>query len=1271
MAYFNYRNLDPTEFEALALDVMQRRLGCKLYRYAQGTDGGIDLCNNIKKKDIVVQCKRYQQGSFKDLYGLLKREEKPKIESLNPRPKEYYVFTSLELNPQQKEKILILFQGYMEDESYIVDGIAINDFFRDKKNHDLIKRNIKLFLSFPENYEYNTAELFWLEENKLYDRLTSIFANERKDNPSIRMMDPDPNLFPKGLPEIKSDNRLAVVDKESPRSIKDMILDSWKHRDKRHILLVGEGGIGKTVAMLTLPEEEWFRQYRIPVIYVPLQRLDKREGKLDNYLKDKLGAVDYNRIIELANQRIESHPRLLLLLDGFNEIPDKFKVTTERFIRDWMEKPGVQIITTSRLGFSLENRFFKYQLQTLPIETVESFLLSAGIEKEQLPNKNDLIWKVINVPLMLALYTRFDMVKEAADRSHVAFLLDWKKADNAAHIIWNYLQTELYRYIDKAGMSYSPMQYVTAILLVAPYVCCQMSRKIKFYIDQEEMQDIIREALSFFGGRQNIVSQQFQNLRKKYDRYSEEDLFGIKMSSVYSRILVENIAVFQEQEIYDEKGNLMFTYSLMHQNFRDALAALFISLSLPKASDSSEKTLLLDYADHYVKNYIAEFLSDKELIGIWDKHREEEPWNGHITWILMDIIGRQKNYDYRTLDFSGLDLSQINLHGLISKRLDICPLPSDSKLFSNTKITFGSLSPERYSGKLNSLAFKPDGKYLASGSGDNIVRIWDLSIDKCHELEGHSDSVNSVAYSPDGRFLASGSKDHTVRIWDLIDKDLTKAKCYELKGHSDSVTSVAYSPDGKYLASGSDDRTVLIWDWKEKKCHISKKHTYSIGGVLFSPDGYHLAGVAGDNTILIWNLNRREKPQIINSRVDGISGAAYSPDGRYLSCSMRGGSVWIYDVDDHEHLVLNVYIDKIESIVYSPDGRQIACGYKNGAMVIWDVESKEIRLLQERYILMLNHSTISPDGKYLACGAEDRSVRVWNLENNKCLVLIGHRGPIKCISYSPDGSLLASSSADETIRIWKLGNGEYQTLKGYREGRIVFSPDGMQLTCGSDDCDVRTWDLKTGLNETIVDSIYQIRSVAYSPNGTQLALGSIEGNVQLFGLCKDEVAQYLMDLDMHSKSIECLEYNTNGGYLASGSQDNTVCVWNLEYGNYQALEGQSGCKFVSFSPDGEHLASVDEFNIVRVWEIKNNKEKLLKKWIFDEDVSITYCVDGKLLASSTKGNIIRVWNINLDHRRMTNAYLVIPNVNLCGANFKRAIMDDKDRESFKMAGANT
>ena len=154
MAYFNYRNLDPTDFEALAKDVMERVLGCKLYRYGDGSDGGIDLSDDSKKHKIVVQCKRYHQGAFSNLLGVLKREEKPKLERMDPRPEKYYLFTSIDLLPEQKVKILNLFNEFMkDDESFIVDGIAINEFFKDKKNHDLIERNRKLFDSYPENYD--------------------------------------------------------------------------------------------------------------------------------------------------------------------------------------------------------------------------------------------------------------------------------------------------------------------------------------------------------------------------------------------------------------------------------------------------------------------------------------------------------------------------------------------------------------------------------------------------------------------------------------------------------------------------------------------------------------------------------------------------------------------------------------------------------------------------------------------------------------------------------------------------------------------------------------------------------------------------------------------------------------------------------------------------------------------------------------------------------------------------------------------------------------
>src|SRR5262252_1112540 len=97
----------------------------------------------------------------------------------------------------------------------------------------------------------------------------------------------------------------------------------------------------------------------------------------------------------------------------------------------------------------------------------------------------------------------------------------------------------------------------------------------------------------------------------------------------------------------------------------------------------------------------------------------------------------------------------------------------------------------------NSVAFSPDGLWLASGSSDSAVKLWEASSGKLvRSLNGHQAAVNSVDFSPDGRWLASGSDDNTVKLWEASSGKLVRS----LEGDQDSISSVAFSPDGRWLA---------------------------------------------------------------------------------------------------------------------------------------------------------------------------------------------------------------------------------------------------------------------------------------------------------------------------------------------------------------------------------------------------------------------------------------------------------------------------------------
>jgi WD40 repeat protein len=108
------------------------------------------------------------------------------------------------------------------------------------------------------------------------------------------------------------------------------------------------------------------------------------------------------------------------------------------------------------------------------------------------------------------------------------------------------------------------------------------------------------------------------------------------------------------------------------------------------------------------------------------------------------------------------------------------------------------------------LAFHPDGRQLATTSGDGLLTLWDIDAGKqIHTL--HTSAIICVAYSPDGRRLASGGGDNTVQIWD----SQTGEQLATLRGHIGAVWTLAYSRDGKMLATASGNKfrgEIQLWD---------------------------------------------------------------------------------------------------------------------------------------------------------------------------------------------------------------------------------------------------------------------------------------------------------------------------------------------------------------------------------------------------------------------------------------------------------------------------
>ncbi len=542
--------------------------------------------------------------------------------------------------------------------------------------------------------------------------------------------------------------------------------------------------------------------------------------------------------------------------------------------------------------------------------------------------------------------------------------------------------------------------------------------------------------------------------------------------------------------------------------------------------------------------------------------------------------------------------------------------------------------------QVKSVRFSPDGKILASGSLDNTIKLWNLETGKeIHTLQRHDSQVNSVSFSPDGKTLASGSSDKTIKLWNL---DTGKEIC-ALQGHDDWVESVSFSPDGKTLASGSKDKTIKLWNLETgKEIRALQGHDDWVTSVSFSPNGKTLASGSYDKTIKLWNLKTGKEIDTLYTlqiyQVDydsGIKSISYSPDGKILASGSRDQTITLWNLETGlEIRTLRGHNDWVESVSFSPNGKTLASGSVDKTIKFWSLETgKEVRNFQGHDLLSFgNIVSFSPDGKTLASGSYDKTIKLWNLETGKEIrALQGHDERVSSVSFSPDGKTLASGSNDRTIKLWNLETGkEIQTFKGHYSyvKSISFSPDGKTLASGSVDKTIKLWNLETGKEiQTFKGHYSQVNSVSFSPGGKTLASGSVDKMVKLWNL---ETGKEIRTL--YHDYVTSVSFSPDGKTLASGSADKMIKLWNLETGKgIRTLQGHDEwVTSVSFSPDGKTLASGSNDRTIKLWDLKTGLEIHTLQGHYEAISSVSFSPDGKTLASGSSDKIIKLWTIDLN-----------------------------------------